>query len=96
MHSSLTFHSNSDPARGGCFLVNAQIELAPSDPEVFKRVQSGYDAIEEVFYHLLIKAQAAGRLIAGRIYDFPDISVRVPGSKRIVRANNDFLVMFVT
>lgn len=27
-------------------------------------------------------------LITGRIYDFPDISVRVPGSKRIVRANN--------
>jgi len=27
-------------------------------------------------------------LLTGRIYDFPDISVRVPGSKRIVRANN--------
>lgn len=27
-------------------------------------------------------------LITGRIYDFPDISVRVPGSKRIMRANN--------
>jgi TetR/AcrR family transcriptional regulator, transcriptional repressor for nem operon len=52
----------SDPARRGCFLVNASIELASHDPEVLKRVQSANQSTEEVFYLLLIKAQAAGEL----------------------------------
>ena len=52
----------SDPARRGCFLVNANVELASHDPEVFKRVQSMYNNMEEVFYSLLIKAQTTGEL----------------------------------
>jgi TetR/AcrR family transcriptional regulator, transcriptional repressor for nem operon len=52
----------SDPARRGCFLVNASIELASRDSEVLKRVQAGNDAIEETFYYLLIRAQASGEL----------------------------------
>jgi TetR/AcrR family transcriptional regulator, transcriptional repressor for nem operon len=49
-----------DPARRGCFLVNSTIELAGHDSEVFKKTQSAYSDLEEVFYSILTKAQVAG------------------------------------
>jgi TetR/AcrR family transcriptional repressor of nem operon len=52
----------SDPARRGCFLVNASLEMAPHDAEVNKIVQSAHQELEEGLYRLLIKAQVAGEL----------------------------------
>jgi len=52
----------SDPARRGCFLVNASLEMAPHDPEVNTIVQAALQAFAEGLYRLLIKAQVAGEL----------------------------------
>jgi TetR/AcrR family transcriptional repressor of nem operon len=52
----------SDPARRGCFLMNASLEMAPHDPAVNKLVQSALQEFEEGLYRLLIKAQVAGEL----------------------------------
>ena len=52
----------SDPARRGCFLVNATVEMAPHDASVNQIVQSALQEMEEEFYRLLIKAQVAGDL----------------------------------
>src|SRR5258708_5910235 len=52
----------ADTERRGCFMVNAALEMAPHDADVAQRVQSGLSHTEEAFYHVLIKAQAAGEL----------------------------------
>ena len=52
----------SDPARRGCFLVNATVEMAPHDDSVRTIVQSAFQGMEEALYRLLIKAQVEGSL----------------------------------
>lgn len=55
-----------DSSRGGCFMVNAAMELVPSDPEVTTRIQANLATAEEMFYQLLTQAQARGELSAQR------------------------------
>jgi TetR/AcrR family transcriptional repressor of nem operon len=52
----------SDPARRGCFLVNASLEMAPHDPEVAQKVAAGYADIEEAFYAILARVRTTGEL----------------------------------
>lgn len=52
----------SDPARRGCFLVNASLEMAPQDAEVNTIVQSALQELKEGLYRLLLKAQVGGEL----------------------------------
>ncbi len=51
-----------DPARRGCFLINASLEIAPHDHVVNAIIQSALNEFEEGLYRLLIKAQVAGEL----------------------------------
>ncbi len=72
---------------GATILASEEIEKAPQELDYACRLEDEkillafplFDPKDVITIRLLI---------AGRIDDFPDISVRVPGSKRIVRANN--------
>ncbi len=55
-------HLLSDPARRGCFLVNATVEMAPQDSAVNALVQAALQASKQGFYRLLIQAQVDGEL----------------------------------
>jgi hypothetical protein len=72
---------------GATILACQEIETSPQDLEYSWRLED--EKLLLAFPLLDPKDSATFRvLITGGIHDFPDISVRVPGRKRIVRANN--------
>ncbi|GCE45933.1 TetR family transcriptional regulator [Thermosporothrix hazakensis] len=46
----------------GCLMVNTALEVAPHDPEIAGKVKSAFREVEELFYYMLIQAQASGEL----------------------------------
>ncbi|MBB6306444.1 TetR/AcrR family transcriptional regulator [Xanthobacter tagetidis] len=53
-------NARADPARKGCFLVNATLELAPHDPEFRGHVMDVLDAMQAFFRRQVEKGRALG------------------------------------
>ncbi len=60
--AALIDETMNDMNHRGCVMVNTVLEVAPHDPEVAALTQAATGETEEAFYHVLIKAQAAGEL----------------------------------
>lgn len=60
--AALIDETTNDTAHRGCMMVNTTLEVAPHDPAVAAVTQVAISEAEEAFYHVLIKAQAAGEL----------------------------------
>ena len=52
----------NDACQRGCFLVNAELEVAPQDEEVSKMICENYRQLEEVFYTTIKKGQDSGEI----------------------------------
>jgi TetR/AcrR family transcriptional repressor of nem operon len=51
-----------DRMQKGCFMVNAEVEIAPHDPEVSKLVCQNDQQVEDVFYQVIKKGQESGEI----------------------------------
>lgn len=52
----------SDQSHKGCFLVNAEVEVAPHDEQVSRMVCQNDQQIEEIFYDIIKKGQQSGEI----------------------------------
>ncbi len=52
----------NDQAHRGCFMVNAEVEVAPHDPEVNKLVCANDQQVEDAFYQVIKKGQESGEI----------------------------------
>lgn len=50
----------SDQSHKGCFMVNAEVEVAPHDPEVSKLICANDQQVEDTFYKVIKKGQENG------------------------------------
>jgi len=51
-----------DQKHKGCFMVNAEVEVAPHDPEVSKMVCQNDQQVEEALYQVIKKGQETGEI----------------------------------
>lgn len=51
-----------DCTQRGCFLVNAEVEVAPHDTEVSKMICQNDQGTEDAFYHVIKTAQESGEI----------------------------------
>jgi TetR/AcrR family transcriptional repressor of nem operon len=52
----------SDEQHNGCFMVNAEVEVAPHDKEVSSMICQGDQQVEDAFYRAIKKGQENGEL----------------------------------
>jgi TetR/AcrR family transcriptional repressor of nem operon len=55
-----------DKQQKGCFMVNAEVEVAPHDAEVNKLVCKNEQQMDEAFYQVIRKGQASGEIRNGQ------------------------------
>lgn len=58
----LTASLLSDSQHKGCFMVNAEVEVAPQDTQVKDIICKNEQQIEEAFYNLIHKGQQSGQI----------------------------------
>jgi TetR/AcrR family transcriptional regulator, transcriptional repressor for nem operon len=58
--------SARDERRRGCMIVNAAVELMPRDPQVARRVEASWDALETALASALTRARAQGEIPEGK------------------------------
>jgi TetR/AcrR family transcriptional repressor of nem operon len=58
--------SVKDVDHKGCMIVNAAVELMPTDPVVARRVQASWDQLETALVSALTRARAQGELDPGK------------------------------
>ena len=51
-----------DEANKGCFLVNAEVEVAPHDAQVSQMICQNDQQVEEAFYKVILKGQQTGEI----------------------------------
>ncbi|KAA8482785.1 TetR family transcriptional regulator [Arcticibacter tournemirensis] len=52
----------NDKAHKGCFLVNAEVEVAPHDAQVNQMICQNDQQVEDVFYKVISKGQESGEI----------------------------------
>jgi TetR/AcrR family transcriptional repressor of nem operon len=58
----ITYELIKDKSHKGCFMVNAEVEIAPHDAEVSQLICQNDQQVEEAFYKVIKKGQESGEI----------------------------------